>query len=505
MAQNPALPTFSAIYAFGDSLSDAGNLSITTRVVGPLTPVAPPYFQQNYGLLSGNMFSNGPTWVQDLSTSLGLGTLAPSLTGGTDFAYGGAETGSTPQNANETAIQAISLPTQLVTFQTSVSKPSADALYTVSIGSNDLLDILANPSLSAQQQTTDLNASVANEITFVNELISGGAKNLLILGIPDLGKTPEVMTGAANGSNTPSAALDTEASQLSSAYNAALLSQLATLPGAGSVNISMIDTYQLIDSAVANPAAYGLTNVTTPVWSGTYSDPNSGTLVSTDVATQDQYLFWDHLHPTETGHEAINSLAQGQLIAKSGALIVQNTSTGQPVASMPAPYAGPVPGLQDEYIAVTSDNLNITATTPNWFIHGGSGNDGISVSSGTNVVDGGGGSNFLTGGTGTDTFFVDTRGAAADIWSTLVNFHTGDSATLWGVSSSDFAINWVDGQGATGYAGLTLHATEAGKPTASLTLTGYATGDLGDGRLSVTFGTDTASGSAYMSILSKAV
>ena len=31
MAQTTALPTYSALYAFGDSLSDAGNLSKTTR------------------------------------------------------------------------------------------------------------------------------------------------------------------------------------------------------------------------------------------------------------------------------------------------------------------------------------------------------------------------------------------------------------------------------------------------------------------------------------------
>ena len=75
--------------------------------------MSPPYYQEQYGAISGNVFSNGPTWVQDLSIALGLGTLAPSLVGGTDFAYGGAETGPTPQNANDTEIQAISLPAQI--------------------------------------------------------------------------------------------------------------------------------------------------------------------------------------------------------------------------------------------------------------------------------------------------------------------------------------------------------------------------------------------------------
>ena len=129
-----SLPTYSAIYAFGDSLSDAGNLSIST--VGT-TPVSPPYYKQQYGILSGNVFSNGPTWVQNLSIALGLGKLAPSLAAGTDFAYGGAETGSTPQNADLPAYAAVSLPAQLSEFQTQVPSRSANALYTLSVGAND--------------------------------------------------------------------------------------------------------------------------------------------------------------------------------------------------------------------------------------------------------------------------------------------------------------------------------------------------------------------------------
>ena len=207
MSQTSSLPTFSDIFAFGDSLSDAGNLSITTTATGSTQPVSPPYFQEQYGSISGNIFSNGPTWVQNLSIALGLGTLKPSLIGGTDFAFGGAETGTTPQNAGDLPIMAISLPAQFTQFQAAVPNPSATALYTLSIGANDVLDILANPGLTTQQQTTDVNDAVANEISFVKQLASDGAMNLLVLDVPDLGKTPDVTQGLANGSNMPSAAL----------------------------------------------------------------------------------------------------------------------------------------------------------------------------------------------------------------------------------------------------------------------------------------------------------
>lgn len=164
------------------------------------------------------------------------------------------------------------------------------------------------------------------------------------------------------------------------------------------------------------------------------------------------------------------------------------------------PYAGPVAGLTEQFIDVSPDNLNITATTPSVFLHSGSGEDALQVSSGNNVLDGSTGSNFLVGGTGSDTFFVDDRAAPTDIWSTLVNFHAGDGATIWGVTPASFSLNWVNNAGAAGYTGLTLSATAPGKANATMTIAGYTTADLNNGRLTVTFGTDPASGSPYMYI-----
>ena len=179
---------------------------------------------------------------------------------------------------------------------------------------------------------------------------------------------------------------------------------------------------------------------------------------------------------------------------------VFDTTTNQAMSGVGRAYTGPVANLQSEYVNITSDSLNISANTPNWFIHSGSGTDGIAVSSGTNVLDGGTGSNFLSGGDGTDTFFVDDRGPMADIWSTVVGFHAGDAATIWGITPQDFGLDWAGGEGAASYTGLTVHATASGKPTASLTLAGYTQADLNNGRLSVLFGTDPASGSTYMYI-----
>jgi Ca2+-binding RTX toxin-like protein len=168
--------------------------------------------------------------------------------------------------------------------------------------------------------------------------------------------------------------------------------------------------------------------------------------------------------------------------------VYTDTSTDQSGVLSGDAYQGPVAGLQSECIYLTSDNINLTAKVASVFLHSGGGNDALQVLGGTNVLDGSTGSNFLVGGSGSDTFFVDDRGSSGDIWSTVVGFHSGDSATVWGVTPDDFKLAWADNQGAAGYTGLTLHATADGKPTASLTLAGYSTNDLNNGRLSVSFG-----------------
>ena len=184
---------------------------------------------------------------------------------------------------------------------------------------------------------------------------------------------------------------------------------------------------------------------------------------------------------------------------------VLDTTTNTPLQTNGTPYSGPVAGLQEEFIDGAGDNLNVTANVPNVFIHTGSGEDAIDVShaGGSNVLDGSTGSNFLVGGSGDDTFYVDDRSPSGDTWSTVANFHAGDAATIFGVTQSGFDTSWVDGQGATGFTGLTLHVTAAGlltapgRPTASLTLAGFTTADLSNGRISTSWGTE-ADGTPYL-------
>ncbi len=135
-------------------------------------------------------------------------------------------------------------------------------------------------------------------------------------------------------------------------------------------------------------------------------------------------------------------------------IMMIDAGTGLALPSAPSFYAGPVAGLERELLAIVPQNVTAVASGPNWFVHTGSGDDAIRVHSGRNVVDGGTGSNFLTGAGGEDTFFLDARGQTLPIWSTLVDFGAGDSATIWGLTQSSATLLWQDGRMAGGRRGL---------------------------------------------------
>src|SRR5215470_16875898 len=182
-AAKPVAPTvaapgapFSAMYVFGDSLSDTGNVSLATFGT---VPVSPPYADRS--------FSNGPVWAQDVAQSIGLPALTPSLAGGTDFAYGGAETGQTQVHT----LNPTDLPSQYGQFLSQVPSPQPGALYAMWIGSNDVLDIANNSTLTPAQRQADVAAAVNNESAVIDALAARGAQHFLVLNVPDLGKTPQ--------------------------------------------------------------------------------------------------------------------------------------------------------------------------------------------------------------------------------------------------------------------------------------------------------------------------
>ena len=245
----PGAP-FSAIYAFGDSLTDGGNDSLATA---GLVPVSPPYADRS--------FTNGQVWVKDLAQDLGLPALNPSLAGGTDFAYGGAETGQTPAHTLN--------PDGSFVADLAVCLAGAVAAGRCAVRGVDRFERRAG---YRQQHVADAGtaagrrgAAVNNETAAISALAARGAKNLLVLNVPDLGKTPYEM---ARGPTVAQSA-----TSLASLYNSELAASVQQLEASGALKIDLVDTFSVIDQVIANPAAHGFTNVTDPVWTGNLTDP----------------------------------------------------------------------------------------------------------------------------------------------------------------------------------------------------------------------------------------
>jgi phospholipase/lecithinase/hemolysin len=136
---------YSAVVAFGDSLTDTGNKYAVTGLAN-----SPPYdlldsFRVPDGpyTVGGLHHSNGATWIEDLTRPMGFaGSVRPALRNAgkaTNYAYGGARAGSPePALVEQGCLEPNSnlhFPDQVTSFLADVnSSAPGDALYAIFIG-----------------------------------------------------------------------------------------------------------------------------------------------------------------------------------------------------------------------------------------------------------------------------------------------------------------------------------------------------------------------------------
>lgn len=276
VAQTTPLPHFNYIYVFGDSLSDTGNLFNFTASSNPQSP---PNFE--------GRFSNGSVWVEYLADDLNL-QLAPFtqvrsnpslMTNSINFAIGGATAGT----GNNDVSVAGGLQQQVDAFTGLLTNTNqtadANALYIIWAGGNDyLFNGVTNPD----EPVESISAAIAS-------LANVGARNILVVNLPDLGKTPFGLQLGGERANT--------LNELSTAHNLALATTLDELrQSLPNVNLISVDVDTLFDQVRANPEAFGFSNVTEGCLAVSCSNP-------------DTFLFWDSIHPTSAAHQLVGELA----------------------------------------------------------------------------------------------------------------------------------------------------------------------------------------------------
>jgi outer membrane lipase/esterase len=277
---------YSNVFIFGDSLSDSGNNGIVAGFpTGVPQTITSDFYIPSLPYTPAGTYSNGPVWATSFASGLGL-SAAPSLAGGTNFAFGGARVAV---NGNDTPALPgfpFSLNAQVGQFlgATGGVAPSS-SLYVIAGGGNDARAALTSlgpaPTLPQIISTISLASSqfATNVGNLVDTLQAAGAQHIVVWNAPNLGAAPAVA-----GQGLSAVFLGTA---LASSMNDALNYRLSFETG-----VTTFDLFGLVGQVVANPGFYGLSNVTNACVTGVCMNPSS-------------YLFWDGIHPTAAGHELI--------------------------------------------------------------------------------------------------------------------------------------------------------------------------------------------------------
>lgn len=261
---------FTSVIAFGDSLSDTGNLAAVAGVP------APPYVD--------GRFSNGPVAVERLATRLG----APLAS----FAFGGATTGFT-NNLVPAPLDLTGVRSQVAQFVGALGGGTADAnaLYLVWAGSNDFLPLLAAPG----DPGPILAGAVANLTSVVNTLYAKGARHFLLPLMPDLGLTPRAIA-------LPDPAVAPALSFLSLLFGATLTAAYDDLELAlVGADLTVFDTIAAQYAVLADAPGLGITQTSVACYAGLVDAPSA----TPPCATPEAYMFWDAVHPTARTHQIL--------------------------------------------------------------------------------------------------------------------------------------------------------------------------------------------------------
>lgn len=287
----PAAAQWSGFTFFGDSLTDAGSYQ-------PGLPAGVGRFTTNPDLV----------WAQLLGARYGF-TITPSNQGGTDYAYGGARVVLLPGFPNQSPTAAA------VPIATQISQQlgrgiDPNTVYAVWGGANDVFVQLglaqAGTITSAQAQAAVVLAAT-QYVQQVAALQAAGAQNLIVFNLPDIGRSPGGQAGGA--------AAAAQISAIAGLYNSTVQAGLEALGG----NVLRIDMTALFNEVLANPGAFGLTNVTTPACTGVPSSLVCSPQNLVAPNANQTHLFADGVHPTGAGHAVIAAVVASLLEGPSQA------------------------------------------------------------------------------------------------------------------------------------------------------------------------------------------
>lgn len=311
--------TIDRLIVFGDSTSDNGNLYRFTEgahlvYATPVIPKNPPYYQ--------GRFSNGPVWVENLAQALNVPL--------DDYAYGGAWVEPYADSKQMVPFN-LSMQIDFYLVESLLDFNRANHLYVISAGANDYTQGRSNVDYATTNTVNTMQALIEGLIVY-------GAKNFLILNLPDLSYIPEVTRQGPEFAAQMSAV-----SQLHDQKFTDMVNRL--VQKYKEVKFISIDLRNYYDDIRLHPEKYALKNVSDSCYSGGYFSPptqqiatiaqkinlqleqnislREAYLISEAVqrgakpcVNPDEYLFWDHVHPSRVVHRIFAKLMLNELHAQ---------------------------------------------------------------------------------------------------------------------------------------------------------------------------------------------
>ena len=315
---------FDNLYVIGDSLSDGGTYTQAVRAGGAPFPI-------NYRFLTNAPDGSSLTYAEVLALRLGI-TLQPNVysavpaatlgevaLGGTNYAEGGSRVLDQPGIANDPNFGITTIPLTEQVDRLLADSPSFDANDLIILwgGANDVFaQATAVGAMLIPPQTAAGNMAQA-AVTLaaqVERVKAAGAQTVIVVTVPDIGKTPFGLS-----QDPLSAGLLT---LLSDTFNTQLASSLAG-------NAVMVDSQKLLGAIQADPVKYGFTApdaATVPACLGSSLTCVQGSFMYPNEASADseQRVFADGVHPTTSAHALFGQAAFAGLQAatQTGAISV---------------------------------------------------------------------------------------------------------------------------------------------------------------------------------------
>jgi phospholipase/lecithinase/hemolysin len=274
------------IVVFGDSLSDNGNLY---EYMGHNMPMSPPYYK--------GRFTDGPVWIEHLAKHYFPEHPEAHLL---DYAFGGAAIDNEDaDDMDDEEGDMSSLDRGLDSYLLAHNgKADTSSLYVIWIGSNNYLALPDALDAEVAYVRTGLRRAV-------DRLVDKGAKHIMLVGLPDLGKTPMAGEFEAEANLT----------YLSNQHNMILEEDIQKLRETRpEVEWFFLNVNEMFLEAINHPLLYDFVNVTSacnesldymPSAQSTSEDVLPTKLGGLNTLSCNQYLFFDQLHPSGRGHEYI--------------------------------------------------------------------------------------------------------------------------------------------------------------------------------------------------------